>query len=637
MISRSKFGFCLGVAVLALLAARASAQQQLVVTDFSVVLAWHDPPFDKQMKSLLEGARAEPQPGNRYLVTDARLQTFLNTGQSQMEVKTPQCTYDSGLHLVNSPARLQVQTADGKFSIAGEGFLWQQTNSWLVISNGIQTTVHPDLLKPQTRSAAANSPVQPGTGVEIFSDRFDYTANSGLATYAGNVRVTGTNLTLTERKLMVKVPTNKSKAGLPGGGTAGDTAPVKLETITAEGNVVADYETPDHEKVHATGERASYSAGTDLLQVSGRPAWRSGERQGTADELVMDRTNKIFRAIGHAWLKLPSQTQSGAAFLPQIETVATDSPPATNQFLEIWSDSYEIRTNLALFRKDVRLSQGPPGQPKGTLSCGLLTATFAGTNQLQKLVAEQAVTLAQADKQSSNRFAAGKMVYTATNELVELMDKPTWQLGTRSGRGDFIQFDRAHMLVRGNAAMQFPAREFAPTGRDLARAQKPAASGKGTNELAEIFSEQYVLKRETNRLTARFQGGVYVTHPQMTLACETMDFHLPAAGRQVDSVIARQKVAFDLLSDKGQALRGSSEQAVYTYSVTPAGTNKVVELTGNPALETTNGLVRASVMILDLANGKALIPGTGTKYQIHSSVAAIDTNQIRWPRLKTQK
>lgn len=637
MSSKWKIGVGLCAVVVLLLAASGPGQQQLVVTDFSVVLAWHDPPFDKQMKALLEGARAQPQPGNRYLVTEAKLQTFLNTGPSQMAVQTPQCLYDSGEHSVNSPASLQVQTADGGFSIAGEGFLWQQTNSWLIISNRIHTIILPDVLQPGARTTAAKPPAQPATGIEIFSDRFDYSASSGLAAYVGNVRVAGTNLAMTSRRLTVKVPTNKSGTGASERSITGGTGPAKLETITAEGNVIADYETPDHERVHATGERAAYTADADLLQVSGHPVWRSGDRQGSSDELVIDRTNKVVRATGHAWLKLPSQGQGGGGFLPQIEVIATNSPPATNQFVEIWSDSYELRTNRALFRKNVRVTQGAASQPKGTLSCGNLTAVFAGTNRLQSMVADQAVTLTQGENQSSNRLVAGKMVYTATNELLKLTDKPAWHLGARSGKGDLIQLDQASLLVRGNASMRFPALEFAPAGHALASHPRPVASSKATNQFAEIFSEQYTLQRETNQLTARFRGGVYITHPQMNLACESMDFRLPPTGGQVDSVVARQKVSFDLLNDKGQSLRGSAAQAVYTYGATAAATNKLVELTGNPVLETTNGLFRSPVIILDLANGKVFAPATGSKYLIHSSLDAIPTNQLRWPDLKTKK
>ena len=39
---------------------------------------YYPPPREKQLKSLLTGARAEPQPGGMYLITDAKFETYLH-------------------------------------------------------------------------------------------------------------------------------------------------------------------------------------------------------------------------------------------------------------------------------------------------------------------------------------------------------------------------------------------------------------------------------------------------------------------------------------------------------------------------------------------------------------------------------
>ena len=72
-------------------------------------------------------------------------------------------------------------------------------------------------------------------------------------------------------------------------------------------------------------------------------------------------------------------------------------------------------------------------------------------------------------------------------------------------------------------------------------------------------------------------------------------------------------MAFDLTDDKGQTLHGKAEEAVYTYIITPTETNDLVELTGNPSLETTNGTFRNSIIVLDRTHNKLLAPG---KYQM---------------------
>jgi hypothetical protein len=126
----------------------------------------------------------------------------------------------------------------------------------------------------------------------------------------------------------------------------------RLQT-SAEQNAIVDYE-----KLHATGERAFYSADTDLIQLTGQPTWRIEQREGSGDELVFDRTNRVFRANGHARLKMAAQSLGASGFLSRPGSTSAHAPPITNHFVEILADNYELRTNLAVFRQDA--SQRPP-------------------------------------------------------------------------------------------------------------------------------------------------------------------------------------------------------------------------------------------------------------------------------------
>ncbi len=272
------------------------------------------PPQETQLKSLLECGQAQLQPDGRYLITGAKYQTFHETGKGELTVEAPQCVFDSGQRSISSPGSLRVQTADGKFAIEGEGFLWQQTNSTLLVSNRVHTTLHPELLGRQSTNATVEAPAAQGPGIEIFSDQFEYGQNTGLGIYQGNVRVAGTNLSSTAGKLTILLPA----------------AERRLQSLTAEQNVVVDYE-----KIHATAERAFYSADTDLIQLTGQPTWRIEQRDGSGDELVFDRTNKVFRANGHARLKLPAQSMGASGFLSQPGSASAKTLPATNHFVEI--------------------------------------------------------------------------------------------------------------------------------------------------------------------------------------------------------------------------------------------------------------------------------------------------------------
>ncbi len=122
------------------LTAAAEKPSSSTVKDFSVP-EYYDPPYERQMKSLLQGAEAEPQPGGMIWITEVKLQTFSETGEPQMLVQAPHCLFDSVQRAVSSSGPLSVRSVNGQFYLEGEGFLWQQTNSNLTISNRVRTVI----------------------------------------------------------------------------------------------------------------------------------------------------------------------------------------------------------------------------------------------------------------------------------------------------------------------------------------------------------------------------------------------------------------------------------------------------------------------------------------------------------------
>src|SRR5436190_7847324 len=171
----------LGAALAITGAVHLASAQQTKLSNFSVTPGWYEPPHEKQMKSLLQGSEAQPTPDGKYLIRSAKLQTFRPTGETELIVEAPDCLYDPAKHSATSPSRLKVQTADRLFSIEGEGFLWQQTNSLLFISNKVHTLADPALLSKTNAEPkqAGKTPDRDAPGIEIFSDEFNYDGNSG--------------------------------------------------------------------------------------------------------------------------------------------------------------------------------------------------------------------------------------------------------------------------------------------------------------------------------------------------------------------------------------------------------------------------------------------------------------------------
>jgi len=110
------------------------------VKDFYVP-DYYEAPNQNQMKSLLRGAEAEPQPSGRVLIHKLEVETYAVDGKTELIVHAPECLYDSASQTASSAGHFEAQTGDGKIFIKGEGFLWQQTNSIFTISNRVHTTI----------------------------------------------------------------------------------------------------------------------------------------------------------------------------------------------------------------------------------------------------------------------------------------------------------------------------------------------------------------------------------------------------------------------------------------------------------------------------------------------------------------
>jgi lipopolysaccharide export system protein LptA len=612
---------------------------------FKAIGDFFDPPNERQMKDMIESARWRHQ-GSQSALYDVKVQTFETNGAVQLIIEAPESFYDETRKTVNSPGPVHFRTADGRFSLSGVGYLWLQTNSTLYISNQVQT----ELIE-------TNSPAQTNKGVNIFSDRFQYAKDSGIGIYSGKVRAIGTNVNFTGKseQMEVLVPVHEHQ----------------LQTITMTDKVALDYE-----NVETTGRKAVYTAATGLAKITGSPAWHDdSQRQGRGEELVIDRTNKIFRANGQAWAKMPAQNMGASGFLPSV----TNSASGTNQFVEIFSDFYEFRTNstgnLIQFGDHVRMVDTAGGQTNGTLTAATMLVALLSTNELQSMVAEKNVIIQNA----TNQFTGEKAFYTATNGILKMTGSPAWRSGTRQGTGDVLLLNlrRSEMEVRTNAWMRVLASQLGPsiamkqsTGVDARQpsvaSQASLSPAKGedsgikwpqmepdpstvrkegartksastvdtrasTNEFADIYSETYTVT--TNR--SRFEGGVRIVHPRLDWVCQTMNVDYPNPNSKDVTMTAEQAVEFNLKGgtdeDQLHDVHGTCNHAVYNYAVTPMGTNDTMTLTGSPILETTNSVIKNKTLILDCANNKLMAPGKYKIYGTNTSTTAIPTNVFRIP------
>jgi lipopolysaccharide export system protein LptA len=303
----------------------------------------------------------------------------------------------------------------------------------------------------------------------------------------------------------------------------------------------------------------------------------------------------------------------------------------TNQHLEVYSDRYEFHTNYAVFHEKVRVEQFANQEAKGYLTCARMDVFFSGTNSLDAILAHNGVIISHGE----NRFTSGEAVYGGTNGLLTLTETPAWQSGERTGKGDRIEVNtgKEEMLVRGSAEMRFPAGEMGDIAMlrpSMAKTNKPAVKPEANrNKMAVITSESYLL----SRASAVFSGTVRIDHPQMEMECGNLQIALPQRGNKVDSIVAEEAVRFRLANDEGKTLKGRANKAVYSYTITPSGTNDVLELIGYPVLEDGEGRVFRNDERLVLDVGKGTLLSTGNYHGGIPSREA-NTNRFDFPKAK---
>ena len=102
---------------------------------------YYEPPHQRQIKSILSGAEALPQPGGQLIIKQLKLETFDLDGKLEITILAPECIYDTLKGVANSPGHLQLRTGDGKILTEGDGFLWRQSEQLLTISNNVCSVI----------------------------------------------------------------------------------------------------------------------------------------------------------------------------------------------------------------------------------------------------------------------------------------------------------------------------------------------------------------------------------------------------------------------------------------------------------------------------------------------------------------
>jgi hypothetical protein len=94
-----------------------------------------------------------------------------------------------------------------------------------------------------------------------------------------------------------------------------------------------------------------------------------------------------------------------------------------------------------------------------------------------------------------------------------------------------------------------------------------------------IESRASVFDLKSNQVV--YVGNVRVEATNMVLRCDYLTSAMPAGGGKLERILARTNVVIDLTGAKGEKLRATSAQALYSYTVSGGQTNELIELTGD--------------------------------------------------------
>ena len=554
-------------------------------------------PGTQQIKSYLTSDECLAVPKGASPLKGLRIIACAEDGKTNLIVRAPECLYDPARREASSAGRLQVETGNGQFAIEGEGFLWRGADGVLNISNKVHAILRKDLIGPLatnpppvrgSRREEAHSPnselrtpnseknqsyltsAAPAPGdptnqlVHIYSDEFEFLSDKAL--FRGHVRADDPQGRITSGLLTVLfTETNR-----------------QVQTIRAEQDVVIDFD-----ETHATGDLATYRLLTDTLDLTGKPTWRIGPREGRADELVMDRQTHDLRATGHFYMKMPPGDPGQAGFLLLSTAVSTNKSQAAAKPVEIFADEGSLKSSVTDTNIHTAIARGRVRvlHPEGTMSCALLTMTTAApSNRVERIVAQENVVLEQGD----TRVTSDRAVYAAATGSLEMTGHPAWRMGTREGRAQTLLFDllRREYRATQDVFMRLPAGALGSAAWLAARGGTNTAAGPRTPEPQpiEISSDEFVFKSETpdpRHDQAIYRGRVQAVDPgRMKLTCSWLTATFLSGTNQVETVVAEEHVDITMLETNAQR-RAKGDRAVYTAA------QEVLELTGRSGVEIT--------------------------------------------------
>ncbi len=487
---------------------------------------YRDATGGKKLDFVITGSSVSNLNARNVLVNEFELKSFHNGDPKQIQIiaQAPQCEVDVSNSVASDKGSLQVFTPTTNLFVQGVGFLFTQSNHFLIISNQVETRVVKSLLRSSMLAAPrTNAASDAGQVLKIFAENGRFDLDSNVVNYAGNVHMIDPQLDMTSDLLTIQFTTNGA-----------------VESILARQNVVLT--TTNNGR--ATGATGFYyvSNGNEMMQLTTDATWRNGDEEARANEFTYDGTRHLLTGIGHVRVQWPSAepNPSGRA------TNSTGLLAGTNGSRKLFAD--------------------------------FATLQFPPTNgPVQSMSARGNVIIVnQADQSSA---MSDQAVYERATDRVELTGNPVWWNDDMEVKAQTLLAELGGKTYHARTNARFKMR----TGGSAAN-HPAAVPGHSANQWLFISSDD--MEYQTNQ--ARFSRNVKTRlvengRLQGRLNCVLLTLEL--TNNQVGSAFARDNVHGETAPDASGLIKTITCEQLDAWRSIQTGLMKTIVAHTNVVIE----------------------------------------------------
>lgn len=473
-----------------------------------------------KLQHKLSAAQARSLPGNRQLLTDVKLQAFKLTGELELVIEVPECVFDQTNKTVGSPGALQVQSGDGRFRIAGDGFLYRQGESRVVISNRVHAIV-------ETTNTAGP--------LEITSRWFEFDKDRLRGVFHDEVHGGDADFDFTCGQLSVSAVTNQLVAA---------TNRMAFDLVEADGafNVIGKAGGKQAGR-RVSAQRGVYRRNEGILELIGETQWQLEDdgRSGRSDRVTAWQTNGLVEALGAVALRSPRELLGAAGGM----LTASNSPAAKSgrsTVIELFADRCTFRTNGNEFiaAGGVRLLDRT-----NQLTCDRLEAREGSSSALGKIASATGHVIIS---RAGSSIVAERADYAETDGALIFTGDPRWRIEQNTGVAErlTIRTRAGEVLAENNVRVTVPL--GAGTGSFLSLLPGETVTNSAP-AVIEVSAQSFLVRTNGRRVT--FSGEVRVhqspkTGSEPRLQSDELELRFSTnSPPRVERLEARRNVIFE--------------------------------------------------------------------------------------------